>query len=149
MIDLAYFVKESNWIENISVTKPSDIEAHEEFLSKDEIWVDDLTLFVHRVAGAELRLKSGMDVIVGTRRPRDGGLGVGQSLYRMLQFANYNWQIVSPHKLHVEYETLHPFMDGNGRSGRVLWLWLMFQQGQRVVGDSFLRTFYYQTLEVA
>ena len=26
---------------------------------------------------------------------------------------------------HCEYEALHPFTDGNGRSGRAIWLWLM------------------------
>ena len=37
----------------------------------------------------------------------------------------------------------HPFTDGNGRSGRALWLWQMNNHAP----FGFLHTFYYQTLE--
>src|SRR5215470_3568331 len=32
---------------------------------------------------------------------------------------------------HVRYETLHPYTDGNGRSGRAVWLWHMTLLGQQ------------------
>ena len=45
------------------------------------------------------------------------------------------------------YEMLHPFMDGNGRSGRALWAWMMLRLGQDPFALLFLHRFYYQTLE--
>ncbi|KKK46704.1 hypothetical protein LCGC14_3162550, partial [marine sediment metagenome] len=52
----------------------------------------------------------------------------------------------SPFEIHQSYEELHPFSDGNGRSGRMIWLWQMLRDGQDV-SLGFLHTHYYQSLE--
>lgn len=54
-----------------------------------------------------------------------------------------------PWKMHVAFEKLHPFMDGNGRTGRALWAWHMKQLGLDPFALSFLHRFYYQTLAAA
>lgn len=60
-------------------------------------------------------------------------------LERTLKIAS---EIMSPFTTHLRYESIHPFSDGNGRSGRALWLWQM--KGRAPLG--FLHQFYYQTL---
>ena len=54
----------------------------------------------------------------------------------------------TPYDIHRRYETLHPFMDGNGRSGRILWAWQMIHHDIRPgLSLGFLHAFYYQTLD--
>ena len=133
------FVRESNWIEGI-VRKPlaKEIDAHKRFLKLRSIGVYALEEFVHEICGELIRARPGMDVRVGGYALSLGGADIVTSLGGIL--ARMDEQ--GPYRTHVAYEHLHPFVDGNGRSGRVLWLWQM--GGEAPLG--FLHKFYYQTL---
>lgn len=142
------FVRESNRIEGIE-REPTDSEvaAHAVFLSLREVTVADLESFVGEVAARPLRRAVGQDVFVGSHRPPPGGPGIESELQSILGVANTgDW---TSYEVHVAYEELHPFMDGNGRSGRVLWAWQMRDEGQDPFSLPFLHRFYYQALDAS
>lgn len=145
------FVVESNRIEGI--TRPPttpEIWAHDTLWALDRVTVADLEVFVTAVAGsrAVLRRNRGMDVTVGGHRPIEGGPDVEGRLRWLLRtcFSADGALAASPYQAHREYETLHPFMDGNGRSGRALWAWQMMRDGQDPFALPFLHLWYYQSL---
>jgi hypothetical protein len=146
--DLRAFVKESNRIEGI-VRAPNagEMREHEEFLKLEAITVDNMVRFVGVIApGKPIRDRVGMNVRVGNHFPPGGGRSVLVGLMEILQRVNKGRDAYLNHH---DYESLHPFMDGNGRSGRVLWLWQMVRQAEDpyVLRRGFLHSFYYQALQ--
>jgi hypothetical protein len=143
----ADFVRESNRIEGI-LRDPTEAEvaAFLHFLDVDCPRVDDIERFVAvNQPGAVLRRARGLDVRVGSYVAPPGGPGIEKVLWPLLQDVAYG---LHPHEAHLRYERLHPFTDGNGRSGRALWAWGMKKyHGGFPLG--FLHHFYYQTLEFA
>ena len=138
---LVDFIRESNMIEGI-IHNPSnqEVQVYVDFLDLDKITVQDLEHFVSKIQpNAELRRKVGTDVRVGNHIPMLGGHQVEIELTNLLNGIHYE----NSYLTHLKYENLHPFTDGNGRSGRALWLW----QRKSIPRIGFLHTFYYQTLQ--
>lgn len=142
------FVRESNRIENI-VREPTIAEmgAHERLLSRRALDVVAVEEFVRVVADAPLRRAPGQDVTVGGYRPHPGGPEIEEALSYLLD--DINLGEITPWEGHLRYERLHPFLDGNGRSGRAIWAWHMRKEGRDPFVLSFLRSYYYATLAEA
>ena len=147
MFNLVDFVRESNRIEGISAGTVTEVEAHERFLANKHMSVPDLIQLVSVLEPtAQMRNAIGQDVQVGWHIPPRGGPRVHMDLATLLGDIQMEGGL-DPYLSHVRYETLHPFTDGNGRSGRALWLWHMGGIEKAPLG--FLHTFYYQTLAYA
>ena len=124
--------------------RPTDAEldAHKRFLALERITIADLEAFVDVVApGKKLRTQPGMNVRVGSHIAPPGGPDIPVQLQTILDRANEGYDSWITH---CHFETLHPFLDGNGRSGRALWLWQ--QRGRPLPPLLFLHRFYYETL---
>lgn len=138
-------IEESNRIEGIDrPVRGDEIVEFTRFIALERVVVADLIKFVSVYQpGARLRDQPGLDVIVGKHTPPPGSSVIPYKLDDILLKANMDQ--CSPWQLHREYEDLHPFTDGNGRSGRMLWYWMMVGNPKADLG--FLHAFYYQTLE--
>ena len=139
-MDLYDFVRESNRIEGI-MRKPSvaEVAAHMVFLDGPAT-VEALEKFVAAIQpDAVLRRMPGVNVVVGMHRAPEGGPHIVEELQRILDDGGRD----NPYVQHQRYEHLHPFTDGNGRSGRVLWLKNV--GGKAPLG--FLHSWYYLSLQ--
>ena len=120
------FVRESNMLSGI-IREPSlfELEAHERFVSS-RACLPDLLRFVSSISSHRLR--------IGPRR----------NLVRLLDQS----ATLSPYRIHCLYRYLRPFEGCNGRSSRVLWLWMMYHSSvearKLALRDGFLHSFYSQ-----
>lgn len=135
---LDQFVCESNRIEGIFGITVEEVEAHRVFLS-GHATVEALVSLV-AVLQPDARLRDSK-AIHGVRVGSHVAPPSGPEIYRELKHV---LMIDDPWKQHISYETLHPFTDGNGRSGRALWL---HRHKELFLPIGFLHAFYYQTLE--
>ena len=124
-----------------------EIAEHIRFLSLPVVLVEDLERFVSVYQRGNILRDRGHDVQIGNYYPPRGGPEIRPALEELLVRINEHHVLRDPFMLHAEYEMLHPFTDGNGRSGRMLWYWMMQSRGLNGLASlGFLHAWYYQTL---
>lgn len=146
-MSLVDFVRESNRIEGIHRDPTeAECEATDEFVMASSMTIVRVKAFVAVMQpNARIRDRRGLNVRVGQHIAPEGGVEIVAALEDLLERAS--GPMPDPYGTHHEYETLHPFTDGNGRSGRALWLWQMLRLGYKVPNIGFLHTWYYQSLQ--
>ena len=119
-----------------------EIEATMSFL--DGACTADTVIELQEVyaPGMPLRDQPTMNVAVGNYIAPRGHTGMRRQLATVLVEEG-------PWSAHVLFEQLHPFMDGNGRTGRAVWAWKMLRKNDDPFALSFLHKWYYQTLQYA
>lgn len=143
------FIQDSNLIEGIFGTPSArDVEVADAFLKKTILTVEDMCEVVgHFQPGARVRSEVGMNVRIGNHLPPVGGMQVVYALDDILGVINVAPESVTPYQMHQTYERLHPFTDGNGRSGRLLYAYHSLKCGQdRFLRLGFLHHWYYESL---
>ena len=145
---LNQFAIESNEIERIYTgdRHETHLAALEWFMELELIHIEDLKKFVFWIEiGTTYRAESKVDRFIQGRLVMDWKK-VHQRLLKVIQDGNAG--LYHPNKNHRTYEHIHPFSDGNGRSGRALWLWEMHRFLDYDGRYGFLQMYYYETLRM-
>jgi len=152
MAMLEGFIKESNRIESIDLGDAAlrvEIDAYDTLLNntgrfdKHKLEIEDVIDFQKVIQpGKPLRLNPGQNVRVG------GYVAPLGSPFIKANLENICWRATQhdpAYSVHQAFEKLHPFMDGNGRTGRAVWAWQMVRTGYDL-RRGFLHEWYYQSL---
>lgn len=139
---LMEFAKESNRIEGITNADDNErmFQKLEAFLKLEKLTVDNVCEFNE---WGILRDKEGMNARVGAFKPQKGGNDLREDFELMIKSVERSLIF----EFHVCFERLHPFTDGNGRTGRAIWLWQMARQNDYDLSLGFLHKWYIQSLE--
>lgn len=139
------FAEESNQIEREGTqVTPNQLEAT--LLAQNGIHSEKELLHIHYLLTSHLSVPWGgryRDCVVTVGKHVAPEPFLAKELMRNL-FLDKN--TLSAWELYNKFELIHPFQDYNGRTGRLLWYSVMWENGYRQK-YSFLEMYHYQTLD--
>ena len=144
--DVIEFLQQSNYIENVSDSKSLDqaVLAWKYIIKKDRLTIKSilhthkLLMLYHHIDIAEKGSFRKRPVYIGGREGRPWFyvpdlvsqwiLAVNNSLTsKFVETKEQKQGVVVA--MHIEFENIHPFIDGNGRMGRILINWQLQKMG--------------------
>lgn len=147
------FLEESNAIEGVyDAESLNQALIAWEFLKEQTRLSPGIVLEVHKIL---MKDKLAPEELGHFRRV---GVSIGGRLgmpWKVVSEMTFNWCEVANEKSdwdsikqdHINFENIHPFVDGNGRTGRMLMNWQRLQSGLDIVvikGDDRGRSAYYK-----
>lgn len=130
------FLYESNKIEGVydDVSLEQAIEAWEFLLGKKELTVG-VILKAHKILMLHQNLAPDQKgyfrrcmVYIGHKAGMNW-VKIPDAIEKWLYWMNMTADDEMAKKLHIEYEHIHPFVDGNGRTGRMFYNWQRLKSG--------------------
>jgi Fic/DOC family len=144
-MDYEQQVAESLRIEGIDRPPTNDeIAEYRRFMRLKRLSISELEAFLKVFRpGARLRMYPNQDnICVGPHVPPKSGEHIAAQLQALL--TDINAKKIDWWRAHIQFETLHPFSDGNGRVGRAIACNQLSVTSRADLG--FLHAFYLQTL---
>lgn len=134
--DMQDHIHNSNLIEDIndSIQVARSLDAWE-WLKKQKVISQPTLLRLHKgitidqLPANEAGHYRTVSVMVGGRVCPEPFLAE-QLIYNWLYDLMDHWKKLDPKDMHVRFEKIHPFVDGNGRTGRMLMWWHEIKLGK-------------------
>ena len=128
--EIEEFLKENNAIEGVFDDKSLEQARYAwEYLMKQDVLNTGVILKTHKILMLHSNLLPSekgyfrnIMVYIGGKSAINA-IHIPAKIFKWCFEGMRAYPLIDPKKLHIEYEKIHPFVDGNGRTGRMFMNW--------------------------